>query len=627
MPATVATDASAAAGRPAGLRLLSLGLLLGLAAVLAVRVATLPSGPWEQDEVLFVRGVERFAPAEHRPHPPGYPLLIGLGKALAVVVGDPFRSLVILSVVSSAVGYVALAWAFRELAIRCGAAAVADAVGVTGALLFHFSPAMLVYGPLALSDPPALMFLSLMLLGAARPAWLRERHADLLLGGSAAAALGCRPQLLAAVFAALLAALWLAPSWRSRALTVAASVVVGLGWLVPLAWACGGARELVAVLQKQAGSFEQFDAAMPRAGGSAATLGWIATRFLAHPWGTRLTALPVLLLALGGLGIAARSGLRGALPLLALTGTELAICLFALNPHDAVRYALPSMLGLAWLAAIGLCVSSLRLRAPRAAYGVALLLAAGFVGYAAPLLAVRTRQASPAMAAVAWAGGNVPANAAVLVETSLEPFASEYLSRFELALAGPGLDRFALRQEVPLWLYADGPSSWPGAVHFSWPDSDPYGKLTRGVLRVVSLSPVPASLRQSRALAGVHVHEPTLRASRYRWLGPRAVLELAPGGADAASLVLALPENVPWSSNRVAIEVNGAAVATVEVARGAANTQRLPLPAAERVEVTVAAERSFVAAEAGLGADRRELAVQLLELRLAPPNSLESPEP
>ena len=101
--------------------------------------------------MLFVRGVERFAPAEHRPHPPGYPLLIGLGKALALAVGDPFRSLVILSVVSSAVGYVALALAFRELAIRCGAAAVADAVGVTGALLFHFSPAMLVYGPLALS--------------------------------------------------------------------------------------------------------------------------------------------------------------------------------------------------------------------------------------------------------------------------------------------------------------------------------------------------------------------------------------------------------------------------------------------------------------------------------------------
>lgn len=608
--------------------MLSLGLLLGLAAVLAARLATLPSGPWEQDEVLFLRGVERFAPAEHRPHPPGYPLLIGLGKAVAAVAGDPFRSLVILSVLSSALGFVALVLAFRELAIRCGAAAVADAVGITGALLFHFSPAMLVYGPLALSDPPALMFLSLMVAAAARPAWLRERSADLLLGGSAAAALGCRPQLLAAVGAGLLAALWIAPSWRSRMLTLAACAIVGLGWLVPLAWACGGPRELLAVLQKQAGSFEQFDTAVPRTGGSFATLGGIATRFLAHPWGTRLTALPVLLLAAGGLGIAARRGLVGAIPLLALTGTELAVCLLALNPLDAVRYALPSLLGVAWLAAMGLCALSQRLRVPAAAYGIACLLAAGFVGYTAPLLAVRTREPSPAMAAAAWAGSGVPANAAVLVESSLEPFASEYLSRWELALAGPGLDRFALRHEVPLWLYADGTSAWPGAVHFSWPDSDPYGKLTRGVLRVVSLSPVPASLRQFRGLADVHVPEPTLRASRYRWLGPRAVLELAPDGADTAALVLALPANAPWAVNRLTVAVDGAAVSPVEVARGAAPTEVVVvLPAANQVAITVDAERSFVAADAGLGADRRELAVQLLDLRLTPARAVPAAPP
>src|SRR5206468_2081883 len=51
--------------------------LAGLAVVAAARLLTLPRTPWEYDEVLFVRGIERFDPLHHRPHPPGYPLVIG----------------------------------------------------------------------------------------------------------------------------------------------------------------------------------------------------------------------------------------------------------------------------------------------------------------------------------------------------------------------------------------------------------------------------------------------------------------------------------------------------------------------------------------------------------------------
>src|SRR5688500_19817502 len=91
-------------------------LLLGLAAVAAVRLLTLPRSLWEWDEVLFVRGIARFDPLHHSPHPPGYPLLIGLGKAMTWITGDPFTSLVALGVISSCVGFVALAAAFRSFA-------------------------------------------------------------------------------------------------------------------------------------------------------------------------------------------------------------------------------------------------------------------------------------------------------------------------------------------------------------------------------------------------------------------------------------------------------------------------------------------------------------------------------
>src|SRR6187549_1264657 len=141
--------------------------LAALAAVTAARLLTLPKSLWEWDEVLFVRGVVHFDPIHHSPHPPGYPLLIGLGKVLAWITGDPFTGLVALSVISSLVGFVALASAFRSFA--------GERAGVAGALLFHLSPAMLVYGPLALSDPPALMFLSLALAAAGRLIEARER--------------------------------------------------------------------------------------------------------------------------------------------------------------------------------------------------------------------------------------------------------------------------------------------------------------------------------------------------------------------------------------------------------------------------------------------------------------------
>jgi multiple sugar transport system substrate-binding protein len=157
----------------------TLPVLMGLGTVAAARLLTLPASLWEWDEVLFVRGVERFEPLQHHPHPPGYPLLIGLGKLFALVTGDPFRGLVALSVVASLVGYLALFDAYRRLAAPPGAGAMeraaAERAAVLGAALFQLSPAMLVYGPLALSDAPALAFLALALAAAARLAGMPVR--------------------------------------------------------------------------------------------------------------------------------------------------------------------------------------------------------------------------------------------------------------------------------------------------------------------------------------------------------------------------------------------------------------------------------------------------------------------
>lgn len=630
----------------------TLPVLLGLAIVAAARLLTLPASLWEWDEVLFVRGVERFAPLQHHPHPPGYPLLIGLGKLFALVLGDPFRALVALSVVASLVGYLALFDAYRRLAAPLGAGpaerAAAERAAVLGAVLFHLSPAMLVYGPLALSDAPALAFLALALAAAARlgvpradaPPRGRESLPAIALGAFAAAAIGVRPQLAIAVVPMLFVALLGARDgsgelrWRRLAAGVAAFTAVCLAWFVPLVAAVGGPRGLVAFLTHQAGNVVVYDALQPRAGVSALA---IAKRFLAHPWGTTLTSIPVLLLALGGAAVLAvrRRSPSGApasvLPLLVLAGIYLALCLFLLNPDDAVRYALPSMLAVAGAAGVGCVALARRVRLPALAWAAGAALAAGFVHFAWPLLAVRATTPSPPVQAARWfaAAQGSPASrasrtsrAVLLVEPSLAAHAEALLPGFERFPVAAGLPVAALARRVPVWLLGDGESGLAGARSFRWPASDAYGKLTRRCYRVVSLSPLPpAQLFEARG--GVHGPEPSLRQPGWRWLDADAALRLDGTGkagreGGGVALTLRLPENVPWPANTVTVGLAdssgpaGHVASTLELRRGETRRVVLPRGAGEFVDVTFHSRAAFVPAESGFGPDYRRLAVQLV---------------
>jgi len=638
--------------------------LVGLAAVAAARLLTLPASIWEYDEVLFVRGVESFEPLAHRPHPPGYPLLVGLGKMAAAILGDPFRGLVALSVLASLVGYLALVDTFARIAPGDRESREARWAGVAGAVLFALSPPMLVYGPLALSEAPALAFVALALAAGAR---LVERPSSVVAatcGAFATAAVGCRPQLIVAV-APMLAVIVVLVAIRARrgdgngaqgtpvmptgratrrgdelrapgiAAALAPLIALGVGfaavtaaWLVPLVNATGGVSKLRLLLGSQANLVAANDASIARVGIGA---GGVLARFVADPWGPRWAAIAIGVLALAGALRLARARRAAALPLLVFAAVDFAFALAVMNPGDAARYALPSMLAVAFLAGCG-CASLSRWRvAAPAALLVPAILVIGFAAYCAPLLRVRATTPSPPVQAAAWAREHVPAGALVLYERELASHALELLPSWK---GLPADARIRCSPKRPVFLLAEGPSGGAGGATFAWPEGEAWRTLTRGHLGVVSWTPVSAA-KLYEPLAGVHGPEPSALAwlagrdgDSWRWLSDRASLRLSPGGAATLDLGLRLPTNVPYTDVTVTLDVAGVRQPPLHLARGESASLRVSLPAARRVRVDFASDRSFLPADAGItSGDRRRLAVQLVHLELVdfPPHDVGGP--
>jgi len=303
-----------------------------------------------------------------------------------------------------------------------------------------------------------------------------------------------------------------------------------------------------------------------------------------------------------------------ALPLAVLTAFQLAVCLLIMDPADAVRYALPSMLGIAFAAAVGMQALARLVRAPAAArlvpILVTLLIVAASIAYAWPVLAVRSRTLSPTISAARWARRNLPAKSVILAGEDVAPQADLLLKEgFDLKRIEEGFHHAACRPEAQAWIFAEGESRWPGAVTFRWPDSDPYHKLTRDHYRVISLSPVSLD-RRFKSVRGVYGWEPTLLDARWRWLDADAAIRIFPRKWVRAAVVkLGLAPSAPLPANTVTLSIDGVPGKTVEIARGTWQRIELPLPAHRMVEIGIRSAHSFVVTKDGA---KRRAAVQLL---------------
>ncbi|HEY2324561.1 MAG TPA: hypothetical protein VGJ82_17000 [Thermoanaerobaculia bacterium] len=572
----------------------------GALIVLLVRIVTAPRTPWENDEFLFAEAVRNFDPSRYHPHPPGFPLFVLLGKAFAVVTQDPWRALVVLNIVLAPIGFIALARALRNW--------IGDeTIAVAASLIYFLSTAMLINGPLALSDAAAMSFVCLAFAAISAPDDGVHERSAILTGLWTSAAIGTRPQLLIPLAPLLIVALIRMRTMRQRVACILAFGFLSLMWFLPLLEATGGWDGFVLYQTKQVAYFATHDAAMSR---GAFTPGQIAVRFLIHPWGSKYLTIPLFaLIVLGAAGFARRW--RPLLPLIVFTVVQLVFELGSMDPADAARYSLPAMIAFALAAALGLAQVARSAHFPFLPIAAALLFALGSALYVRDILIPRMTGPSPVVAAAQYVKSAFPPDTVVLHDLAMRPAAEWLLPELKSETLETGLKRYYDQTQVPLVLLADGGSHDPDARTFSWPESDAYGKLTRNHYRVVTADAITKAERYS-PVEGIYALERTVAGEEWRWIAPRAAIAL-PGGFNAVTVTLALSHDAPFDSNPTEVLVNGRPEATINVTRQpeSATVELIPLLPPE---IEFRAARSFRPADVLKNQDPRTLAVELIRV-------------
>jgi hypothetical protein len=168
---------------------------------------------WDWDEALFCLGMREFDVTRHQPHPPGFPLFIGLGKLFRLAIDSDFRALQAVNAIASILLFPAVFLYARKLGVRFSTAVIAGA-------LFAFFPNVWFFGGTAFSDVPSIvlvLFAVVFFLDEARQPRKYFLGAFLL-----ALAAGIRPQnILVGLFPGALA------TYRRSARDVAAAIVIG----------------------------------------------------------------------------------------------------------------------------------------------------------------------------------------------------------------------------------------------------------------------------------------------------------------------------------------------------------------------------------------------------------------
>jgi len=445
------------------------------------------------DSVNFALGIRDFDVAAHRPHPPGYPLYIAIGKvgtALARPWSDDATAASMieartLSIVSLCGAVVAILLLYRVLACfsrsdrdpleppwqRFDARALAaTSLAVTCPLFWYLAvrPMSDVPGLAAAIGAQACLAL----------AWWRQqpgpdgdrrlppdriaRSGQMIVLGSllSAIAIGFRAQNALLTLPLLVTVLidrigrGVAGALVGSAVAAAAGV---LTWAVPTVVATGGWNAYLAALGSQAGEdFAGVDMLYLNPNARLAAHGLLRT--FVYPWDSLvLGGIVVSLAAVGAAALVIRDR-RSLVAIIAVTVPYLAFHLL-FQDTTFVRYALPLVPPVAFLALCGL-----EFIVRRAALPVTGVLALWAVGIAAPVLAAYGSESSPTVRSIEAMHGALDASrpgALAMHHTFRRPLEAEHVAIEPRLAAPPRREWLELVRywhdgnTAPLWFLAD----------------------------------------------------------------------------------------------------------------------------------------------------------------------------
>jgi hypothetical protein len=181
-------------------------LVFGVIALVcaATRFLAMARSLWDWDEALFCLGMRSYDVTAHHPHPPGFPVYVGLGRIVRTVIHSDFRALQAVNLIAGMLVFPAIFFLARELRLPFATSAIAGA-------LCAFFPNVWFFGGGAFSDIPSLVLVVFAVAFLFRGC--RDANAYLIGAALLALAAGIRPQNFLIGFAPGL----LATSYRARA--------------------------------------------------------------------------------------------------------------------------------------------------------------------------------------------------------------------------------------------------------------------------------------------------------------------------------------------------------------------------------------------------------------------------
>ena len=315
---------------------------------LAFHLPFLPASLEDLDSINFALGLHEFDVAKHQPHPPGYPVFIVLARLVYAVVPSEAQALAAVSVVGGALAIVAMVRVFQAWTDLTAPRWVP--MGAT--VLAATSPLFWLTAARPLSDTMGLaasLGVQAMALKAATDAGLGVAALGAGLSG------GIRSQAIWLTVPTILFAVAARVSARARlraAAHAAAGFAIGvLTWAVPLVVLSDGPAAYLRALAAQ-GSEDLTGVTMLATSPSPRQLARAVYYACIAPWAAWPLGAAVVIAALVGLVLLARSGRRSLLILAVAFGPYAAFDIL-FQEMVTTRYALPLVVPTAFLAVRG----------------------------------------------------------------------------------------------------------------------------------------------------------------------------------------------------------------------------------------------------------------------------------